>query len=254
MSDSEAFRARIVLIRGLGRDQLHWSPLIASLRAMDNRLLIETPDLPGAGRLYQQSPPLNLSDYGAILQRQISASTLPTLVVGLSLGGMVALQWASEQPERFQHVVAINSSSGLSPFYWRLKVYKAWRYPGAIFRFNYRSKESAIYHMTCNARPMPNGLLEQWVAIQHQHPVNFASQIRQVIAAWRFQPPLKTRLPRLTFINSNADRLVDPRCSMALADYYEAPLKTHDWAGHDLPQDDPQWVAKILFELSQTLK
>jgi len=40
------------------------------------------------------------------------------------------------------------------------------------------------------------------------------------------------------------DRLVDPRCSLAIARRWHCPLALHPEAGHDLPLDDGAWVAR----------
>jgi hypothetical protein len=45
-------------------------------------------------------------------------------------------------------------------------------------------------------------------------------------------------------LSSTADRLVDTRCSAALAAAWLAPHYRHPWAGHDLPHDDAPWVAQ----------
>jgi len=252
VSEQSQADLRVVLIRGLGRDQLHWGPLKSALDKQG--LIIETPDLPGAGVLCREKAPLDLDEYCRILESQLSESELPTIVVGLSLGGMIALQWSMLRPTLFEHVIAINSSCNLSPVYWRLKVYRAWRTPGILARWNIRLKERSVYQLTCNRQPMNAELLDQWVNIQQQHPVSMITQLRQVIAAWRFSPPDADALPHLTFINSNSDRLVDPRCSLTLARHYSAPLRTHDWAGHDLPQDDPKWVAQEILQVCDKIR
>jgi predicted alpha/beta hydrolase family esterase len=47
----------------------------------------------------------------------------------------------------------------------------------------------------------------------------------------------------LLVLASAADTLVDPRCSIRLAHAWDAELRTHPTAGHDLPLDDAEWVA-----------
>ncbi len=183
---------RFILIRGLGRDQLHWKPLLRELRRVFPNALIETPDIPGTGILHKKPSPLHLPDYLPYFERQLSDSDEPAVVIGLSLGGMLALTWAALAPELFSHAVVINTSSNLSPFYRRLQVYKAWREPAAIFRVSKRAKEKAIYHLTCNVRPMPEALLDEWERIQRLNPVKITNQIRQIWAGLHFTPPPKS--------------------------------------------------------------
>ncbi len=237
---------RIILIRGLGRDQLHWKPLLREIGKEFPDALIETPDIPGTGVLHHIASPLRLTEYLPYFENQLSDNDEPAIVVGLSLGGMLALTWAALMPDRFSHVVVINTSSNLTAFYRRLKVYKAWRQPGAIFRISKRAKERAIYHLTCNRRPMPEALLDEWVTIQNKHPVKITNQIRQIWAGLHFSPPPKDLLPALSVVYSRADQLVDPCCSEDLINHYNSNSYIHPWAGHDLPQDDPQWLAHKL--------
>jgi pimeloyl-ACP methyl ester carboxylesterase len=237
---------RFILIHGLGRDQAYWRPLVALLRQAYPEALIETPDIPGVGILHRTPSPTHLADYLPFLEGQLANSDEQAVLIGLSLGGMLALTWAAIEPQRFRHLVVINTSSRLSPFYRRLKVYRAWRQPAAIFRFSRRAKERAIYHLICNRRPMPDDLLDEWEAIQNRHPVKITNQIRQIWAGLRFLPPDKGLLPALTVIYSKADHWVDPRCSEDLIKYYNSNSYQHGWAGHDLPQDDPQWLLNKL--------
>ncbi|HEY1225998.1 MAG TPA: alpha/beta hydrolase, partial [Ramlibacter sp.] len=46
----------------------------------------------------------------------------------------------------------------------------------------------------------------------------------------------------LLLLGSSGDALVDPSCSMELARRWQADLRMHPWAGHDLPLDDAAWV------------
>jgi len=45
-------------------------------------------------------------------------------------------------------------------------------------------------------------------------------------------------------LNGARDRLVDARCSERLAQAWQVELHTHPDAGHDLPLDDGEWVAR----------
>ncbi|WP_144392793.1 alpha/beta fold hydrolase [Pleionea sediminis] len=237
---------RFILLRGLGRDQLHWTPLLNEIKAVFPDSTIETPDLPGAGILHRKPSPTALADYIPLLSQQLSRSEEPAVIVGLSLGGMLALTWAALEPETFSHVVAINSSCNLTPFYKRLLAYKAINHPGAIFRPSIAAKERAVYRMTCNTRPVDETIIRRWVEIQLLHPVTITNQIKQIWAALKFSPPPRALLPELSIIYSEGDRLVNPDCSRDLIKFYNSDSYVHPWAGHDLPQDDPKWLAMQL--------
>jgi hypothetical protein len=49
-------------------------------------------------------------------------------------------------------------------------------------------------------------------------------------------------------LNSLGDRMVAPACTEAIAKRWNVESKTHPWAGHDLPLDDPEWVIAMVVE------
>ena len=51
---------------------------------------------------------------------------------------------------------------------------------------------------------------------------------------------------------SRADALVDWQCSQAFSRAWGVPLRLHTEAGHDLPLDDPPWVARAVSEWLRT--
>ena len=240
---------RLILIRGLGRDQLHWQPLLKILHQFFPDALIETPDLPGTGILHNESSPTQLAQYIPWLNQQLSNSKEPAILVGLSLGGMIALKWAEQSPDKFLQLVLINSSSRLNYFFQRLKLHQVVCYPEILFSKNKQITENATYRLTCNNRPVNPSLIDEWVEIQRRHPVKRQNQLRQIIAAIRFKLPKAENLPPVHVLYSVADRLVSSQCSKSLIQHYDATWDKHVWAGHDLAQDDPDWIVTRLQRL-----
>ena len=108
-----------VLLRGLMREQRHWGRFPGQLaRALggDTPAAIVTPDLPGNGERHLQR---SASDVGAMVEfcrRDLRARGLrpPYALLALSLGGMVAVEWASRYPHEIDRAVLINTS--MRPF------------------------------------------------------------------------------------------------------------------------------------------
>lgn len=244
---------RFILLRGLGRDQKHWKPLLAQLNKDFPEAIIETPDLPGTGVLHHLTSPLKIKDYIPHLKKQLQQplkkSANENILVGLSFGGMIALKWAETEPENFQNLVLINSSCRLNSIFQRLKILEVLKHFSLGCLFNLRKKESAAYHLTCNKRPMPETLLDDWVKIQKKHPVKNSNQLRQLFAASQLNPPKPDLIPNLHVLYSLADRMVSSKCSENLINYYNATFDQHTEAGHDLSQDDPEWISQKLFLL-----
>jgi pimeloyl-ACP methyl ester carboxylesterase len=65
-----------------------------------------------------------------------------------------------------------------------------------------------------------------------------------LLAAARYRAPRQAPGLPILLLASQHDKLVDSRCSQALAAAWRCPLEMHPTAGHDLPLDDPHWVAQ----------
>ncbi len=244
---------KLILLRGLGRDALHWKTLLTALKKIMPDVEIVTPDLPGAGCLYDIKSPKNIEAYPSFLERQLIQITQKSIqalqeeewcVIGLSLGGMVALQWASNRPKLFKKIILMNTSSRLNPVLERFRLFEVLKKIGLFKVTDVEQREEAIYQLTCHKQPMEKQLISDWVAIQNKHPVSFTNIIRQLHAASRFSLPKEEFLPPIHVLFSETDSLVSKECSLSIIDYYHATYDCHPWAGHDLPQDDPEWVAE----------
>lgn len=103
--------APVVLLHGLGSCHQDWPLQITALT--DERTVI-TPDLRYHGRsgAPRQLPSMGAfaADVGALLEHELGR---PAHVVGLSLGGAVALQLALTHPEQLHSLVIVNGFSRL---------------------------------------------------------------------------------------------------------------------------------------------
>ena len=165
------------------------------------------------------------------------------MLVALSLGGMVALEWSARARQELEACVLINSSvASLSPF-WRRMQPRAY---GTVLRSLLpgpaRARERAVCALT-SARPPDPAVLAQWVDYAGSQPVSAGNALRQLVAAARFRAPAQPAVPMLV-LASRGDRLVSPECSRAMARAWQVTLREHPSAGHDLPLDDPAWVVE----------
>jgi pimeloyl-ACP methyl ester carboxylesterase len=93
-----------------------------------------------------------------------------------------------------------------------------------------------------------NYLLDQWVSYARDCPVSRSNILRQLQAAITYRAkPTPPRIPAI-LLAGQQDRLVNVKCSLRLADRWNAPIKLHSTAGHDLPLDDGEWVAHQIKE------
>lgn len=236
-----------VLLRGLARESRHWGDFPALLRqSLPRGDTVLAMDLPGNGSRWRERSPSSvagmLAAVRAVLARRQQAG--PFIVVGLSLGGMVAMHWAACAPRELEGCVLINSSTrGFAPPWQRLQP-RAW---GPLLAWlltggSAEERERRVWRLT-SARPPDDHVLAQWVSHAGSAPVAHGNVLRQLLAAWRFRAPRSVPLPAL-LLSSGGDRLVSPRCSAALSAAWCAPLRVHPHAGHDLPLDAPDWVVR----------
>ncbi|MGG7056637.1 alpha/beta fold hydrolase, partial [Nitrosomonas sp. ANs5] len=158
------------------------------------------------------------------------------------MGGMIAIDWMIRYPDEVEAAVLINTSARpLSPFYQRLR----WTIYPRLIRMLFRPalhREADILALTSNCHRHDSELLERWQQWQRQHPVSIISARNQFLAASKFSVTAKPRQPVL-IVSSRADRLVDYRCGLALAQVWQTDFIEHATAGHDLLLDEPEWLA-----------
>ncbi len=241
-----------ILLRGLMREQRHWGDFPAQLaRALADAQIV-TPDLPGNGVRHAQRSPTRVAGMVESCRQDLQARGLrpPYALLALSLGGMVAVEWASRYPQEIERCVLINTSMRpYSRFYERLR----WQnYPAVLAqlaRGGIERQERLILQLTSNgaradaaASANRGPLLAQWIAYQRQYPVTRPNVLRQLSSAARYRAPAVRPAVPLLILTSAGDRLVDHRCSQRLAAAWNTALAVHPHAGHDLPLDDGPWI------------
>jgi pimeloyl-ACP methyl ester carboxylesterase len=234
------------LIRGLIREKGHWGSFIGQLEKAFPNAKITTIDIPGAGDYYQSASPLTIRQMVEQMRRdflKVRSEDEESLLIAISLGGMIAMEWMRYFPADFKRATLINTSfGGISPVFQRLL-------PSALLHIlkvpvlKGRNKESHILKLVSNHENVFNETLDMWEVIQKERPVSLANTIKQLLAAARFNigefhPPIP-----LTILASTKDRMVSVECSRAIAKRWKLPLTEHPTAGHDLSVDDPEWVA-----------
>lgn len=241
-----------LLLRGLAREQRHWHDF---RRLVSERLGAERVhllDVAGVGTEHRRTPWPSLAWLARDVARRLPALSAPSGaaeawgVLGLSLGGMIALELCRQFPRRIERGVIVNASSRLTSSTARMR-------PGAAIAllraFTARDpvrREQLVLGLT-SALPELDRLRYARLAAEFTRdaPTSRWAVSSQLLAAARFVPPGQQQLAaRLLFVSARDDRLVNPRCSRDLAAWYGAPSCEHDWAGHDLALDDPLWLCE----------
>ncbi|MDX1598844.1 MAG: alpha/beta hydrolase [Marinobacter sp.] len=231
-----------ILLRGLTREQAHWEDFPDRLRQAFPGHRFHLVDFPGTGVHYREPCPATITAIREKVQRQISHIPGPYSIMALSMGGMVALDWAQHASEgEIQNLVLINTSSGFSPPWHRMRP-AAWpRIVRLLARRELFDREADILRLTSNREPDLQ-IMKHWYSIQRQRPVSLQNAWQQVKAAASYQPLNRRPLPEALLLASKKDRIVHWKCSQKLEQRWQWTLKVHPEAGHDLPMDDPKWV------------
>lgn len=238
-----------VLLRGLMREQRHWGRFPSQLSQLLPDAQLVTPDLPGNGEQHARRSATTVAEMVEFCRADLRARGVPApwSLLALSLGGMVAVEWASRYPQEIACCVLINTSMRpYSRFHQRLR----WQnYPAIIRQLwagGIENQERLILRLTSREGDLAEraGMLERWLGYQREYPVTRANALRQLWSAARFRAPAVRPPVPLLVLSSSGDQLVDPRCSANLARAWQASHAMHPSAGHDLPLDDGDWVAQ----------
>ncbi len=247
-----------ILLRGLTRSQGHWGDFAERLQAvLPPGSTVHTPDLPGNGSLHAEPSPTSVGDMVEACRRQLREQGIqaPYRVLAMSLGAMVAVEWAHRHPHELASCVLINTSlRPYSPFWHRLQPRQ---YPRVLrlllTRPDAATLEAAVMHMTTRHPDQAEATLARWQMLRQHQPVSAVNALKQLWAATRYRAPSQPPAVPLLLLNGLGDQLVNPQCSATLARRWGAPLLTHPTAGHDLPLDAAPWVLEQVQHWLQTL-
>ncbi len=236
-----------IFLRGLTREATHWGRFTDDFKQALPHARIHTMDLPGNGGHHRQTSPLSVAGMVAACRDERIRRSIETPVhlLAMSLGAMVAAEWARVAPEELAGCVLINTS--MRPFSKLQQRLRPANYP-ALLRLTLgggtaEAIEQAVLQLTSNQPDQLQEVIPDWVAVRHHRPVSASNAVRQLIAAARYRAPRQAPGVPLLLLSSEHDQLVDSACSQAIASAWHCPLLTHPAAGHDLPLDDPRWVA-----------
>lgn len=235
-----------LLLRGLTRETAHWGGFVDALRRAMPQARVIALDLPGNGQFHEMRSPTTIAGMVAWCRAELAQRGIqgPVHLLAMSLGAMVATEWAYRAPQELAGCVLINTSfAPLSPFYRRLRLRN---YPRllrlALGAAAPARREQTILEMTSNRAAERAAVLPAWTATRLQRSVRAVNALRQLLAAARYRVRPQAPAVPLLLLGSEQDRLVDVRCTLAAARRWGGAVRLHPWAGHDLPLDDPDWV------------
>lgn len=239
-------RTNWLLLRGLTRDQRHWGefPELATTRLGDT---IATIDPPGFGTQNATPSPRTISAITDDIRARFDRGTGNWSVLGISLGGMIAMDWCSRYPGDFHRCVLINTGAKDVASFRNFKPGTLPVFAGRAFRSDYAHESSVLRLSSNQPRATLDRVAREWALYQRDARPTMTSVLSQALAGATFTLPQRLSTP-LLILASKRDRLASYRMSERIAERYGAPIRLHPTAGHDLPLDDGPW---ILDQISQ---
>lgn len=246
----------IVLVQGLGRSMRHWLGF-DRLLAESHRVI--TIDNRGFGRSngLNMSPKHRVDDLASDVVSVLNALDVDRAhVVGLSLGGMIALALGYHHPSRIQSLTIINSSiagtgkTRLSP---TAGIRLALEGLSPSRRHNLLAKY-LLANISLNAK---REVIKQWHDIEKQEPTSLSGVLAQLWAAQRFQPEKKLPLiqnPTLV-LGATDDAFVPLQNSKIIHDLIpQSQFRTIDGGGHEVTVDSPVLVRDALLDFYAAIR
>ena len=242
------------LIRGLVRGGPHWVDFPKDFAKAQTNARIFCLDIPGNGLKNQEPSPLSVPEMSRLLRAEfrdiIARHPGPNqnnILVALSLGGMVVLDWLQRDPTGVDSAVLVNTSvRGLSPMHHRMnpKVYP--NILKALGMKNVAARERMLVSIISNRTEAHDAVAAHWTAVHAQHPTSKANAMRQIFAAARFKPQLQKPQTPVLLVCGQGDRLVSPQCSESLHKLWGWDIQRHPTGGHNLSIDDSPWLVDVL--------
>ncbi len=202
-----------------------------------------TLDLPGVGTERHRPSPWSVPAIVDDLRARLPRDGVPTGIYAQSLGGMIALDWVSRYPGDFTHGVVCNTSArDLSGLADRLSWFGRGIMLRAIAARSQLARSRLVLQLVANSEG-GRAHAQAFAALATESPIAYSVLLRQIVAGARQSAPAALTVPLLVLISA-ADRMVSPHCSRVIAAKYGAAVAVHATGGHDLPLDDPEWVAE----------
>jgi 3-oxoadipate enol-lactonase len=244
--DERGTGAPILLIMGLGYPSAMWHrtrpALSTSYRtiALDNR---------GAGQSDVPPGPYSIALMASDAAAVLDAASVPTAhVFGISMGGMIAQEFALQYPGRVQSLILGCTAAG-GPNAQRAEPAALEMLKASSWMSREQAAEAAIPFIYDAATP--RHFIDEDIARRRAWPPNTAGYLAQLqaILAWESF----SRLPQITtptlVIHGKADRLVPPgNGELIAARIPGARLILLEHASHLFSTDQPEAAQKAIFE------
>ncbi|PEN12347.1 3-oxoadipate enol-lactone hydrolase [Longibacter salinarum] len=240
----------VILLHGLGSSARDWFKQVPHLA---DRYRVITLDLRGHGRSDKPEEPYSIAQFArdvAVVLRQLDA--WPAHVVGLSMGGMVAMQLATDAPELVRSLVVVNSAVDVRP----QTLHDVWFYLSRRFAVKLLGmrRVGKIIANKLFVRPDQEDLRSEFVERWAKNDPEAYVRTVDAIMGWTVQDRLdRVTMPAL-LVSSEHDYTPISEKNLAVAQMPNAELAVVDDARHALPVEKPDAFNAILDDFLQRVE
>ena len=232
----------LLLLRGLIRESGHWFDWIERLQRRNEWSHIHVIDFPGVGTEWMRSCPVHLDQILEDVRTRLPHFETSPDVLALSMGGMLALRWGELYGwDQFHTLALVNTSArDVAPFWERLNARQFPKIAKLFLSNNLKAREEVILELTAQnlSGERRENYLAHAIAIGEKRPLSKKTAFRQLLAAARFKAPAEVSIPLFMAV-SLEDRLVSPKCSLALSERYRVSPVLFPENGHDVVLESP---------------
>jgi pimeloyl-ACP methyl ester carboxylesterase len=239
-----------LLIAGLGQGSWVWHDVLPEL-AQDRRVF--APDVPGTGELNEQAARRSIGDMALDMRALLHAERIDRAhVVGLSMGGYVAMTVALEEPELVRSLVLAGTGGG-GPDRVRRPRHVADAFAAALgSQYEDFARETMPYTFAEGWTKVNPERFEEILAARLERPTPYATIEAHAIACYAFYDSgidaERIRAPALV-IHGDQDLIIPVQNGRKLA----ARLPNAEYVGlemhgHNLPLEDPERFSRLVLE------
>ncbi len=254
LSNMPKLKSPILLLRGINSDSRYW---LDFPNEFDEDIKILIVDLPGTGKNLESKTPLSISEHVKFLRNQINPDHLSRgmHIIGLSLGGMIAIQWLSMFPNEIKSVTAMSSTGGkffssitrINPINWFKLTFSMT--VDKIFRTNFFPKNlvSVVTNIPKDSS-RNNWILTKFTSLGNESRVPMFSTLRQIIAASRWSPDFSNSPKlgnRVLLLKAQHDRFIPPKAVNRLHNMIPNSVLHEISSGHQISLSHPVEVIEL---------
>lgn len=245
---------KIFLILGISREKRNWRIPVETLQAALPDFEIIALDNPGMGQYHKMLVPLTIGGHIDFLKKDFDKlKGDENYFLGWSLGGMIVAEWSNRYPKDMKGTILMTSSFGPLQAPWlRIKPLTVPSLVVSIFSKG-RKREEGLFNPISNNKQNKEQLVSEAMIYNKEFPVTGRNIVRQFVSASLFFTKSIKKLHPCLVLGAPNDHLVSNTCSKKIQSFWKTDYQEHPTAGHDIFNDDPQWVSTKIKEWLNTV-